>query len=158
MAKTKKSIQDLLDREAIRDLPLRYCDCVWRDDINGLVKLFARDGEFTMEANGKKARAVGHTNLRKLYREGLAMGPRPFIHNHVVELKKEDHAVGRCYLDLRSTKEKMNFIGAGYYQDDYVKEKGEWKFARREFFALRFDGPTVATQDPPRRAKRTVKA
>lgn len=145
MAKTALApeVQALLDREAIRDLPLRYCDRVWQNDIGGLVKLFARDGEFAMVANGKTASAVGHAGLRKLYREGLAIAPRPYIHNHVVELTAPDRASGRCYLDLRSLERQMEFIGAGYYQDDYVKVRGEWKFARRLFTAIRFDGPAL---------------
>ena len=28
---------DLADREAIRELPQRYCDCVWRGDVEGIV-------------------------------------------------------------------------------------------------------------------------
>lgn len=163
MAKTPvdSQLQALLDREAIRDLPLRYCDCVWRDDIDGLIKLFARDGEFAMTVNGQKASAVGHASMRKLYRQGLAIGPRPYIHNHVVELTAPDRATGRCYLDLRSIKQQMEFIGAGYYLDSYVKIKGEWKFARRAFTAVRFDAPAgtavikVATKKKAKvRAKR----
>jgi hypothetical protein len=145
MAKTMLApeLQALLDREAIRDLPLRYCDRVWQNDIAGLVKLFAREGEFAMVVEGKTTSAVGHANLRKIYRQGLAIGPRPFIHNHVIEVVAPDRATGRCYLDLRSIKQQMEFIGAGYYNDDYVKLRGEWKFARRVFTALRFDGPAL---------------
>ena len=154
MAKTESPLQALLDREAIRDLPLRYCDCVWRDDIEALLKLFARDGEFAMDANGKKARAVGHASMRKLYREGLAIGPRPYIHNHVVELKDATHATGRCYLDLRCIKQNMEFIGAGYYLDDYIKVRGEWKFARRCFTAVHFDAPEISVKPARARAKK----
>jgi len=37
-------VTELADREAIRELPLRYCDCVWRGDMTGIVDLFAADG------------------------------------------------------------------------------------------------------------------
>ena len=43
----EQQLAGLLAREAIRDLPLRYCDCVWRDDIDGIIDLFAGDGSFT---------------------------------------------------------------------------------------------------------------
>jgi hypothetical protein len=36
MAKTTEQIvTELADREAIRELPQRYCDCVWRGDVDG---------------------------------------------------------------------------------------------------------------------------
>jgi SnoaL-like domain len=143
MGSNNDQIQALLDREAIRDLPLRYCDCVWRDDIDGLVKLFAKDGEFVIAHLGAESGATGHADLRKFYSEGLKIGPRPFIHNHVITLEDSTHATGRCYLALHSLHENMQFIGAGYYQDTYIKVKQKWKFQRRHFTALRFDDTSV---------------
>lgn len=145
MGKCKQTLQDLLDREAIRDLPLRYCDCVWRDDIPALVKLFAREGEFVIRIGEQETAAKGHAALLEFYAQGLGIAPRPFIHNHVIELEGGRKATGRCYLDLRSGKENMRFMGAGHYADTYVKEKGEWKFLRRHFTALRIDEDPTAT-------------
>ena len=156
MKNAKEQLQALLDREAVRDLPLRYCDYVWRNDVTGLVKLFSKDGEFVIVANDKETSAKGHPALLKLYREGLEIGPRPFIHNHVVELLDAKRATGRCYLALHSAKRNMDFIGAGYYLDSYVKVKGEWRFARRHFTAVRLDeAPAARTtkRAPPRRAR-----
>jgi hypothetical protein len=33
----------------------------------------------------------------------------------------------------------MNWIGTGFYHDDYVKVGAEWKFQTRRFKAVRFD-------------------
>ena len=56
MSGTKELLQELLDREAIRDLPLRYCDCVWRNDIDGLVSLLpAKANSFSAAATWKPA-------------------------------------------------------------------------------------------------------
>jgi hypothetical protein len=42
MAKSIETIVgELADREAIRELPIKYCDCVWRGDMTGIVDLFA---------------------------------------------------------------------------------------------------------------------
>lgn len=157
MSGTKELLQDLLDREAIRDLPLRYCDCVWRNDIDGLVSLFARKGEFIFRNGDMEAGAQGHAALKAFYEKGLDIAPRPFIHNHVIELKGAKKALGRCYLDLRNGKDQMRFMGAGHYDDTYVKEKGEWKFARRYFTALRIDENPVgepASPKSPRASRR----
>jgi hypothetical protein len=37
-------LQEVIDREAIRTLPLRYCHCVWQKDFDGYVNLFTDDG------------------------------------------------------------------------------------------------------------------
>lgn len=137
-------LEALLDREAIRDLPSRYCDCVWQDDLNSLLGLFAKDGEFIIESGRKRTAAKGTVAMRKMYRQGLSIGPRPFIHNHVIIMDDATHAHGRAYLALHSIKRNMEFIGAGYYNDKYVKVKGVWKFARRHFVALRIDDDPVA--------------
>ena len=46
MASIEEQVAALTAREAIRDLPKRYCDCVWRDDIEGITNLFTEDGTF----------------------------------------------------------------------------------------------------------------
>ena len=65
--------------------------------------------------------------------------PRPYIHNHVVTLTGRKSAIGRCYLDLRSGKNNMDWLGAGYYNDRYIKKDGEWKFESRDFIVVRMD-------------------
>ena len=151
------TLNALLDREAIRDLPNRYCDYVWQNDLNGLLKLFAKDGEFIIDANGQRTAAKGVPALRKMYRQGLSIGPRPFIHNHVVFIDDAHHAHGRAYLALHSIKLNMQFIGAGYYHDTYVKVKGEWKFQQRHFVALRIDEDPMAAAKPAQATKAATK-
>jgi hypothetical protein len=133
MANTGEAqVSDLLDREAIRDIVARYYDAIWRDDIDAVVDLFAADG--TMEvANGVLGgnAPVGRQQLQAFYRAGVKkMTPRPFGHNHVVELHGGGGATGRCYVELRSSID-YSWIGAVIYTDEYVKVGGTWKFRRR---------------------------
>ena len=153
MANRDDQLEALLDREAIRELPVQYCDHVWQNDLDSLLKMFAKDGEFIIEIKGKRTGAKGLPAMRKMYRQGLAIGPRPYIHNHVVLMDDATHARGRCYLALHSIKLNMQFIGAGYYNDSYVKVKGQWKFQKRHFIALRIDeDPTAVAPTAPKRA------
>ena len=139
MASLEQQLEALLTREAIRDLPLRYCDCVWRDDYDGIVDLFAEDGAFIMiSAEGEK-KIAGHKDLHALYRDAAYIMPRPYIHNHVIELTGSDRASGRCCLDLRSARKDMSWHGAGFYEDDYVKVGEDWKFQTRRFHALHLE-------------------
>ena len=137
----ENDLKDLLAREAIRDLPVRYCDCVWRDDIAGLVDLFTDDGSFIAIFEGVETSVTGRDNLREFYANATDFMPRPYIHNHVVELTADGFAQGRCYLDLRSARNNMDWLGAGYYEDQYEKVGDRWKFKSRHFTALRIDTP-----------------
>jgi hypothetical protein len=133
-------VTELADREAIRELPNRYCDCVWRGDVEGIAHLFTEDGSFSISARNSETTTNGRADLLKMYKEGLAnLTPRPYIHNHVVELQGNGRATGRCYVELRDASNDMNWIGTGYYHDDYTKVGDQWKFQSRKFKAVRLD-------------------
>jgi hypothetical protein len=136
MAKSIEQLaNELADREGIRELPLKYCDCVWRNDMIGIVDLFASDGEFITKGFKREHRATGREGLLKLY-GGLTQGelsPRPYIHNHVIDLAGAGRASGRCYVELRNFNKNMEWVGSGYYEDEYVKVGDDWKFKSRTF-------------------------
>jgi hypothetical protein len=125
-------IQELIDREAIRTLPIRYCHCVWRKDADGWANLFTEDGAISA-TDPSLPRAEGHDALRKMISSGLETSkPRPFIHNHVVELLGPDRAKGTCYVEVRLLRDGKKQYMAGWYDDEYAKERGEWKFKSRK--------------------------
>ena len=157
MAKSTEQIAtELADREAIRELPLKYCDCVWRGDVAGIVDLFTADGSFTVKSQEQETISKGREALLMAYAEGLRnLTPRPYIHNHVVELGYYGRATGRCYVELRNASRNMEWIGTGHYLDEYVKVDEHWKFASRHFTAIRFDSTpakAVASAKPARKA------
>ncbi len=43
-------MRETSDREAIRNLSLQYCHCVWQQDLEGYVNLFTVDGSFSPDA------------------------------------------------------------------------------------------------------------
>jgi hypothetical protein len=54
MKTTDELVIELADREAIRDLPVRYCDCVWQNDLKTMVELFAEDGIFVIKGRERR--------------------------------------------------------------------------------------------------------
>jgi len=142
MAKSVEEIvSELADRDAIRELPQRYCDCVWRGDVDGIVNLFAEDGVFTIVGRKNENTAKGRSELLKSYKDGLAsLTPRPYIHNHVVELKGKGRASGRCYVELRDASNNMGWLGTGFYHDEYVKVGDNWKFQSRRVQLVQGEG------------------
>ncbi len=144
MKTVEETLTELIDREQIRDLPARYCDCVWRGDVAGIVELFADDGSFTIKSRDHETTTRGREALLKAYAEGLRNPTLcPYIHNHVVELGYYGRATGRCYVEMRNASRRVEWIGTGHYLDEYVKVGEHWKFASRHFTAVRF-GSTPA--------------
>ncbi len=129
----EQAIAELQDREAIRALPQRYCDCVWRGDVQGVVNLFAEDGTFSVKGAGRDRSVTGRANLHKTYEHDLnSIKPRPYIHNHVIEFQGPGRAIGRCYVEVRDADKNFGLLGTGYYNDEYVKVGDEWKFKVRD--------------------------
>ena len=94
---------------------------VWRDDVEGIVNLFADDGVFTVIGSNREITNRGRAELLKTYKAGVELSPRPYIHNHVIELTGPSRATGRCYVELRDASDNLNWLGTGYYDDEYVK-------------------------------------
>ena len=135
METTDELVREVAAREAIRDLSARYCDCIWRHDLDGLVSLFTEDGTFVVEGLEVEASSRGHAQLRKVYEKALdELDPRLFIHSQVVDLLGANRATGRCYVEVFSAKYGMERIGLGYYEDEYAKIGDKWKFTSRRYF------------------------
>ena len=139
-----RQLQEMLDREAIRDLVNRYFVAVWRQDVDAVAALFAEDGAFrfagiAVDENGK-SRPTGHDEvqtfkgravLHRMYTLALAeMRPLPFGHNHVVDLTGPDRATGHLVMEMRAAADYA-LAGIVTYEDEYAKIGGKWLFARR---------------------------
>ena len=132
MKTTDELVRELVDREAIRDLPVRYCDCLWRKDVDGLLGLFTDDATFVMKGIEVEAVSHGRTNIKKMHEKALAeTTPRLFIHNQIVNLLGKDRATGRSCVEVRNLGITMEWIGIGYFEDEFAKLGSEWKFAKR---------------------------
>ena len=122
-------VRELSDLEAIRELAHRYAHCVWRKDVAAAVDLFTEDGEMD---TGDRPVIKGRKALLESYRQMFGEADlHPFIHDHLISIKG-DRATGTCHLDLRATIGGESMIGAGYYDDRYVRVEGEWKFRARK--------------------------
>ena len=130
-------VRELKDREMIKELTHQYAHCVRQNDVEGVANLFAQDGAVEMGPTMVKGRA----ELRKFYAETLPkLGtPYDFLHNHVIRLQG-DHATGVCSVEVRGVHGGKSVIGAGHYDDEYLRVGGEWKFQRRKITLYYFVG------------------
>ena len=121
-------LQELADREAIRDLACRYAHHVWQKQVAAAIELFTEDGEMD---TGEPPVLRGRAALLEAYERMLGDDHfQPFVSNHVITLAGNE-ASGTCYLDLRATTDGRSMIGSGYYEDRYQRVGREWKFRAR---------------------------
>ena len=131
-------VQELTDREAIRDLRYRYHEYVNDGKFKEIASLFTEDGVLDFAHLGK---ANGRAEIQKFFG---GIGPeaaaadkdrkriswvKQFIHNHVIQLHG-DHGHGFSYLEAKPIYGGEAFLVAARYDDDYVKVNGEWKFKK----------------------------
>ena len=137
MKSTEDLVRELVDREAIRDLSNRYCDFLYRNDLDGLVSLFTQDATFLVKDYESEVVTHGRAKLKKMFARLVSdMNPKPLIHAQVVELRSENSASGRCYVEFRSDKVQVEGVGSGYFEDEYAKIGADWKFASRRMIAI----------------------
>jgi hypothetical protein len=130
-------IRVLEDIEAIKKLKATYCylcDAGLTDPKNRdeLVSHFT--GDATVDFGlGPESRFQGMEGLKTFFGTVVAMGVTfcmHMVHNPIIEVKG-DRATGRWYYEAPTTDTatgKAQWM-AGTYEEEYVRENGEWKFA-----------------------------
>ncbi len=133
----EQRVDHVVARDAIRELVAEYCRQVVRGDTEGVLALFTDDASLVThfpEGSGQEnIETRGAEALRKAYSDVGPMGPKPCIHNHIIELDGAQ-AQGFCSVEIRLVQDGVAYTGSGHYEDDYRRVGGDWRFLRREIF------------------------
>ncbi len=132
MKTTETLVRELADLEAIRDLSVRYCDCLSRKDIDGLLGLFTDDATYVVKGTELELVSRGRAEIKKMHEKALAeTTPRLFVHTQLINLLGDGRATSRCSVEIRNLRVFVEWLGVGYFEDEYVKLGEQWKFAVR---------------------------
>ncbi|HEV2171710.1 MAG TPA: nuclear transport factor 2 family protein [Candidatus Binatus sp.] len=135
MAKSiDQRVQELEDREEIKELTARYCWHVARGEGEAVANLFTDDGVLDVTDSGRSP-VRGRETLLKFYGRSVTEPEVaiPFIQNHIIEVNG-DEAHGTCGIEARFSRNGESVTAAGYYEDKYRRERGRWRFAERKLF------------------------
>lgn len=133
MKTLEQQVQELADREEIKELTARYAHGVARGEGDKVAALFTDDGAFINRLNPNEPPTVvrGREELDKFYGAIKRNFALPCIHNHLITLAG-DEATGTCSIEVRITRGNKSMIGSGYYEDRFRRENGKWKFVERD--------------------------
>jgi ketosteroid isomerase-like protein len=131
MKTLEQQVQELADREEIKELTAHYAHGVARGEGAKVAALFTDDGAFINDLPDTAPTVVrGREALDKFYGAIKRNTALPCIHNHLITLAG-DEATGTCSIEVRITRNNQSMIGSGYYEDRFRRENGRWKFVER---------------------------
>ena len=127
MGRDEDSVQNMLDRESIRDLAQRYILALDSKDFDGVASLFSSASDFGRSGHGPAgARAFYRRTMRHF------VASMHMIGNHVINLESRDAANGVVYCRSYQYREGGNWWEIAFaYHDDYVRESDTWRFLIR---------------------------
>jgi hypothetical protein len=127
--KLEEMVQELWDREKIKELTYEYGLAIEAQDETRMANLFIEYGSVDFSSLGRGV-VKGHAALKEFYRSTWPMRVKPFFSNHVIRIQG-NRATGVCSLQNNATRGGDSMIGAGRLHDEYEKVNGEWKFKSR---------------------------
>ncbi len=129
----EERIQELIDREEIRELAARYAQRVARRQ--SMADLFTDDGAFIVHMPDQPVQVVrGREQLEKTFAAAISSPAlnMPAVHNQVISISGND-AAGTSWIELYTLDGgERSFAGCGFYEDRLRRENGRWKFVVRE--------------------------
>lgn len=140
MTNYNQRIQNLLDREEIRALRLRYSQLLDGGQAEKMDEVFTADAEVKVTVGSMKGLSEIKQSLKDAYHtfDTKNRAHFPFVHavtNHDITLIDENNASGSCYLlDFVTDREQAQhpFLLLGHYVDQYVRVNGEWRISHSE--------------------------
>jgi len=135
----EERLQQLEDREEIRQLLINYGRCLDQRDFAAFSHLFAeKDGEWI----GGMGKAKGSQAIHRLMEEsigtnaGLNNASFHVFTNEIISLAGDRAtATTKWIFVVNGEANHPQPLFMGHYEDDLVREKGSWKFLRRAVYS-----------------------
>lgn len=146
-------IQRLEARIELSDLVAKYNVFVDDHDLESLADLYADDAVFDGHALGRsEGRDAVMDYFRARYED---YGPSyHYTHTQTVDFRSADEASGLVTAHVELAYRGIAMRGAYRYDDDYVRERGTWRFRQRKvnfYYIMPMEDVPQRFEDPRRR-------
>jgi uncharacterized protein (TIGR02246 family) len=132
----EERIQRLEDEREIRELLIRYAQCLDGRDFDGYANLFTEDGRWY----GRLGEAKGRDGIREMLLDSFGPTPEGFVNtnnfhlmtNFLIEIDGDTaRADSRITYFARGKDNRPVPMLAGRYEDEFVRVEGRWLFSSR---------------------------
>ncbi len=121
------------EKDAIREVMARYAQALDACDFAGVAGLFAEDGEWTTTYGAARGRREIEALLTgNVPKPGEGPQRKHYITNIIVTLEGDRARAVSDYLVIRQSVGGLIPVMGGTYKDQFVKQDGTWRFARKE--------------------------
>lgn len=118
-----------LDKIMIAEMIGQYAKNTDLGDANASAQLFTENGMMSSRMGTDQGRAAIVKHLEKV-NGTVAKGKRHMMTNISSEIKGEK-AKATSYMIVVDASHSTNIVMTGMYEDELIKEEGEWRFAKR---------------------------
>jgi uncharacterized protein (TIGR02246 family) len=139
---------DLADELAIRSLTAAYVDALNRADLDDIAQVYDEDAVFTLM---DRPTIVGRSAILDMLRATLARYQlvMQLLHSGIVQLDGDRARARWQVTELQVPIDGAPRFIAGRYEDEHVRRRQGWQFARRTFTARYFGDITLASGVQP---------
>ena len=130
----EKRLSELENTEAIKRLRYTYCYLCDEYKMDELLQLFAKDAQADFHEFGQY---VGNAEVARFYKDIVPKAMTFFVHmvsNPMIHIIDDEHAKGKWYADVPAILGGEARWMCGRYEEEYIKENGQWKFKVMKFF------------------------
>jgi len=123
-------LQELVDREKIREVVHRYCWAVDRGTLEEIMEFF--DDDSCDLALGSGQRYTGKATVQSWYERFIQNREvlRHFIHNQIITIEG-DQAFSKCYFEATGEVQGESIVVRGIYEDTLLRVRRKWKFVEK---------------------------
>ena len=129
-AKTHTMLQELIERNNIRDLVHRYCWAVDKGTLEEVMALFDDECDLLLIPGSKRPGRAAVERWYGRYMSHRLECLRHLIHNQIITIDG-DRATSQSYFDAVGGLQGESIVVDGFYEDTLRKVDGRWKFIEK---------------------------